>query len=140
MIARLRDVMDTMEGRHNVEEERIQREIAKLEEELGNILAPSQLLFSLTATQKSPSVAKVAPAKPELNELEQELECCGCKKVCCPPTKIFQCPEGDLICEACRGGPGARLEICPACKVELAGMVSRNKVLEKIAKKYFICK
>jgi len=140
MIKRHEQEREAMTGRHSAEGERIQKEITKLEEELENILIPSQLLFSLTSTQKSSLVTKVAPAKPELTELEQELECCGCKKVCCPPAKIYQCPEGDLICESCRGSSGARLESCPACKVELAGMVSRNKVLENIAKKYFMGK
>jgi len=137
IIRKQRDEKQTMDERHSKEEERIQREIIKIEEELENILAPSQLLSSLTPTQKSTSVTKVAPPKPEITELEQELECCGCGKVCCPPTKIYQCPEGDLICEKCRGSSGARIECCPACQVELAGMVSRNKVLENIAKKYF---
>jgi len=128
----------SMKTRHSAEEGRIQKEIAKLEVELESIIAPSLLLSSLTSTQKSPSVAKVAQVKPELTELEQELECCGCGKVCCPPTKIYQCPEGDLICDGCRGGAETRLKTCPACKVELAGMISRNKVLENIAKKYFV--
>ena len=128
----------SMKTRHSAEEGRIQKEIAKLEVELESILAPSLLLSSLTSTQKSPSVAKVAQVKPELTELEQELECCGCGKVCFPPTKIYQCPEGDLICDWCRGGAETRLKTCPACKVELAGMISRNKVLENIAKKYFV--
>eukprot|EP00092_Neocalanus_flemingeri_P080238 GFUD01100073.1.p1 GENE.GFUD01100073.1~~GFUD01100073.1.p1 ORF type:complete len:644 (-),score=201.76 GFUD01100073.1:19-1950(-) len=140
MIEKEQNEKECMQSRHSAEEERIQREIAKLDEELESILAPSQLLSSLTSTQKSSSVTKIAPAKPELTELEQELECCCCGKVCSPPTKIYQCPEGDLICEVCRGGAGARLETCPTCKVELAGMVSRNKVLENIAKKYFMGK
>ena len=140
MVKRHKQEIESMNVRHSAEEERIQHEIEKLEEELQSILAPSQLLSSLTSTQKSSTVTKVAPVKPELTELEQELECCGCGKICSPPTKIYQCPEGDLICEVCRGGAGTRLEICPACKVELAGMVSRNKVLEKIAKKYFMGK
>lgn len=140
MIKRHSHERESMDSRHSAEEERIQREIVKLEEELESIIAPSQLLSSLTSIQSSSSVTKVAPVKPELTELEQELECCGCGVVCRPPTKIYQCPEGDLICEGCKGGAGARLDTCPACKVDLAGMVSRNKVLENIAKKYFIAK
>eukprot|EP00090_Calanus_glacialis_P032443 TRINITY_DN53738_c0_g1_i1.p1 TRINITY_DN53738_c0_g1~~TRINITY_DN53738_c0_g1_i1.p1 ORF type:complete len:628 (+),score=157.87 TRINITY_DN53738_c0_g1_i1:133-2016(+) len=130
----------SIQEKHLKEEMRIGKEIVKLEAELQTILAPSQLLSTLTPTQKSSSVTRVAPVKPELTELEQELHCCGCGKVCCPPNKIYQCPEGDLICELCRGSAGARLKNCPTCEVELAGMISRNKVLENIAKKYFIAK
>ena len=125
---------------HLTEEKRIQKEITKLEDELKTILAPSELLSTLTPAQKSSSVTKVAPVRPELTELEQELQCCSCKMVCCPPTKIYQCPEGDLLCGECCRGSGTRLETCPACQVDLRGMLSRNKVLEKIAKKYFMNK
>jgi len=138
MMRRHQQERESMQARHTAEEERIKGEINKLEEELESMIAPSLLLSSLTSTQKSPSVAKVVQVKPELSELEQELQCCGCRSVCFPPTKIYQCPEGDLICEKCKGGGKTRLETCPACKVELAGMISRNKVLENIAKKYFL--
>jgi len=138
MVKRHKQERETMQARHSAEEERIKGEMTKLEEELESMIAPSLLLSSLTSTQKSPSVAKVVQVKPELSELEQELQCCGCGKVCHPPTKIYQCPEGDLICDKCKGGGKTRLETCPACKVELAGMISRNKVLENIAKKYFL--
>jgi len=138
MVRRHRQERESMQARHSAEEERIKGEISKLEEELESMIAPSLLLSSLTSTQKSPSVAKVVQVKPEMSELEQELQCCGCSKVCYPPTKIYQCPEGDLICDKCKGGGKTRLETCPACKVDLAGMISRNKVLENIAKKYFL--
>jgi len=131
---------ETLEANHLKEERRILKEITNLEEELKTILAPSQLLSTLTPAQKSSSVTKMAPVKPELTELEQELQCCSCGNVCCPPNKIYQCPEGDLICAGCCVSAGASLKTCPACDVELAGMVSRNKVLENIAKKYFMTK
>jgi len=115
--------------KHTQEEERIQKEIEKLEKELETISAPSELLKSLEPAQS----LSQPPAKPGLSELEQELACCGCALVCRPPHKIYQCPEGDLICEICK----KRLNICPVCKMELVGGLSRNKVLENIARKYF---
>ena len=30
-----------------------------------------------------------------------ELECCGCEVVCYPPALIFQCPDGDILCQSC---------------------------------------
>ena len=129
---------ELLQEKHCTEEDRIKREISKLNEELQNVLTPFELISSLTPAQKS--TTKVAPVKPELTELEHELQCCGCGKVCCPPNKIYQCPEGDLICESCRGPADSRLKNCPSCGVELAGLISRNKVLENIAKKYFMDK
>ena len=120
------------------EEERIEREIRKLEAELESILAPARLLSSL-ATTGTPRVSE--PPRPraekaELCELETELECCGCGRVCAPPRQIFQCPEGDLLCQDCRDGGGP--QVCPACSCHLGpGLLSRNKVLENIARKYF---
>ena len=115
--------------RHQGEEERIGVEIHKLEEELERLQAPSQLLNSLSTSQPSPTPrpeAKVtldpapapAPAPPpprqaELSELEQELQCCACSRVCGPPTLIYQCPEGDLICGNCKTDTLAH---CPSCR------------------------
>jgi len=118
--------------RHQGEEERIGVEIHKLEEELERLQAPSQLLNSLSTSQPSPTPRP--EAKAELSELEQELQCCACSRVCGPPTLIYQCPEGDLICGNCKTDTLAH---CPSCRLVLAGQTSRNKVLENIARKYF---
>ena len=117
------------------EEERIEREILKLEAELESILAPARLLTSLASSSREPEVRR-SEVRPELSSLECELECCLCGKVCLPPRHILQCPEGDLLCQDCkeRGLPPS----CPACRCTLAPeLLSRNKVLENIARKYF---
>ena len=130
--------LNSVKAAHVAEEERIEREILKLEAELESILAPARLLSSL-ATTGTPRVSE--PPRPraekaELCELETELECCGCGRVCAPPRQIFQCPEGDLLCQDCRDGGGP--QVCPACSCHLGpGLLSRNKVLENIARKYF---
>merc|ERR1712098_483206 len=124
-----------MEEKFKLEEERIAAEIAKLEEELEKLLAPSQLLSSLATSQPVPVTSSPSVAKAELSELEQELQCCACNRVCAPPIKIFQCPEGDLLCGDCHSS--GSLSQCPSCGLELSGQTSRNKVLENIAKKYF---
>ena len=147
------------------EEERIEREIRKLEAELESILAPAKMLASLRNTasiaevrshilifpltvviiadyliccyqepRPPPSVA----AAPELSSLESELLCVVCGRVCAPPRSaaIYQCPEGDLVCEECRHSATR----CPVCSIQLCpALLSRNKVLENIARKYFKC-
>ena len=120
------------------EEERIEREILKLEAELESILAPARLLTSLASSEAPrppPEATRAREQRAELCELETELQCGGCGRVCAPPRQIFQCPEGDLLCEDCRD-PGPLT--CPVCSCHLApGLLSRNKVLENIARKYF---
>ena len=147
------------------EEERIEREIRKLEAELESILAPAKMLASLRNTasiaevrshilifpvtvviiadyfiycyqepRPPPSVA----AAPELSSLESELLCVVCGRVCAPSRSaaIYQCPEGDLVCEECRHSATR----CPVCSIQLCpALLSRNKVLENIARKYFKC-
>ena len=148
---------------HSSEEKHILDEMAKLETELQNLIAPSQLLSTLT--QKASSVeprtrsrlsSRASCASPgsrtDMGDLEQDLQCCSCKNLCKPPSKvhqdeecifiilhylfqIFQCPDGDLICIQCKE---INLVSCPACQLKLLpGMLSRNKVLENIARKYF---
>jgi len=113
--------------------DQLQREIELLENELESMSAPSQILSTIVNAE-GPSRTPT-PLKSDLTELECELQCCHCGRICQPPTKIYQCPEGDLLCQDCKDLPG--LTDCPDCGVSLAGQVSRNKVLENIASKYF---
>ena len=129
LVSRQAKELSALEAAQLAEEERIEREIVKLSAELESILAPARLLTSLDP------VPRQAVVRPELSSLETELECCRCGEVCAPPGHIYQCPEGDLLCQTCR----ERLpSTCPTCHCALAPeLLSRNKVLENIARKYF---
>ena len=130
LVQRQTKELNALKAAQAAEEERIEREMRKLAGELESILAPARLLTSLAPEPRSVDV------RTELSSLEVELECGGCGEVCLPPRHIFQCPEGDLICEGCRerGLPPT----CPTCSCPLAPeLLSRNKVLENIARKYF---
>jgi hypothetical protein len=131
-VARQAEEVQEQAARHAAEEERVGREVAALEDELERLAAPARLLTSLSAP--GPSLQAPPTLRAELSELEQELQCCACRTVCAPPTVIYQCPEGDLLCGDCRDGA---LTSCPSCRLELAGQTSRNKVLENIARRYF---
>jgi len=61
------------------------------------------------------------------------LECPICLEICKPPTQVWQCPEGHILCGSCSAKP--EVLICPQCRVELAGRLSRNRVLEEMARK-----
>ena len=110
------------------EAENLRKEIELLENENENMTAPSDLISNYFHSEPV--------KKTQLTELEAELECCSCGHICKPPCKIYQCPEGDLLCQNCKDRTDS-LTTCPRCQSGLVGQVSRNKGLEKIAAKYY---
>jgi len=77
-----------------------------------------------------------SPTIPRNSILEKDFECPVCYEVMSPPSRIFQCSNGHLICEECK----QRQEIrsCPTCRVPLGpSSLLRNIPLEKLAKTYF---
>jgi len=108
----------------------LRKEVELLENEMESMAAPGQLA-SLALDPNLSMTCSPGPG-PVLSELELELQCCGCRRVCRPPTKIYQCPEGDLLCDSC---VPPILSTCPDCGTQLQGQTSRNKVLEKLAVK-----
>ena len=67
--------------------------------------------------------------------LEKELTCVSCSRICWPPIRIYQCDEGDLLCENCSNN--VDISRCPECHVHLSNQLSRNKALEKLARKHY---
>ena len=68
--------------------------------------------------------------------MEKDLTCVVCSHICLPPEKIFQCDEGDLLCQGCMENP--KLILCPECNKPLSTSgLARNKALERLAKKHF---
>jgi hypothetical protein len=56
-----------------------------------------------------------------------------CLELAWPPKKIYQCREGHIICEECKGNPA--LKVCPMCRIPLANnLTSRNRQLEELAR------
>merc|ERR1711874_870040 len=108
---------------HQAEEERLGTEIRILNEKLESINIPVTFLPLSPASSNASNNQRVSA----LSELELELQCCSCGQICSPPTKIYQCSDGDLLCDNCRADP--TLETCPVCNIPLAGQTSRNKVL-----------
>jgi len=112
--------------------EHLRKEVELLENEMESMNSPSQL--ASLALDPSLTLSCSSTPAPQLTELEEELQCCGCRAVCRPPTRIYQCSEGDLLCSSCLP---PTLTTCPECGHALKGQTSRNKVLEKLAVKYF---
>ena len=89
--------MDQLMEIQTSEEHNILEELAKLETELQNLLAPSQLLSTLTSkassieprSRLSSRASCISPgSRTDMGDLEQELQCCSCKNLCKPPSKV----------------------------------------------------
>ncbi|CAB4060321.1 ANK [Lepeophtheirus salmonis] len=69
----------------------------------------------------------------------QQQDWFGCPVCLCllkPPLRIFQCPEGHILCEECKENPA--LVHCPQCRVPLEGLCSRNRALEELQITLFV--
>ena len=89
--------MDQLMEIQSSEEQNILEELEKLETELQNLLAPSQLLTTLTLkassveprSMLSSRASCISPvSRTDMGDLEQELQCCSCKNLCKPPSKV----------------------------------------------------
>ena len=67
------------------------------------------------------------------DELIKELnkECPICFEEMQPPTKIFQCSQGHLLCENCFQKVSESTKTCPFCKRDVASNPIRNRALEE---------
>eukprot|EP00090_Calanus_glacialis_P006188 TRINITY_DN14856_c0_g1_i1.p1 TRINITY_DN14856_c0_g1~~TRINITY_DN14856_c0_g1_i1.p1 ORF type:complete len:604 (+),score=165.54 TRINITY_DN14856_c0_g1_i1:579-2390(+) len=68
-------------------------------------------------------------------EDEDQFACPVCMELLKPPLRIFQCPEGHILCENCKENPS--LVHCPQCRVPLERNCSRNRALEEVARTFF---
>ena len=68
--------------------EHLRKEIELLENEMGQM--PAELVLALEAQARVDGGAVPAKTNSQLSELELELQCCSCQKVCRPPASIYQ--------------------------------------------------
>ena len=66
---------------------------------------------------------------------QEQFACPVCMELLKPPSRIFQCSEGHILCENCKENPS--LVHCPQCRVVLEGNCSRNRALEEVARNFF---
>ena len=77
-----------------------------------------------------------SPVSPSHNIFEKDFECPVCYEMMRPPSRIFQCNNGHLICEDCKSH--SEIRTCPTCRVPLGPTsLLRNIPMEKLAKTYF---
>jgi len=130
--------LESIKHDSKVENEKTQRKIVILEEEIENLLIEkSRKLKGFRETEiKLTKDLEKAKGENLVNEDEDEqLDCPVCLESLKPPLRIFQCPEGHILCENCKENPS--MVHCPQCRVSLESNCSRNRALEEIARNYF---
>merc|ERR1712233_235883 len=76
-----------------------------------------------------------------IDSARKELECPICMEVMAPPSRIWQCKVGHVICEPCKDkvkkqtSTTTPVSICPTCKT--APFIGRNLALERISRSLF---
>jgi len=72
----------------------------------------------------------------------KELECPICMEIMAPPSRIWQCKVGHVICEECKERvkrqTASNSSICSICKT--APIIGRNLALERVSRSLFVSK
>ncbi|XP_023325614.1 ankyrin repeat domain-containing protein 42 [Eurytemora carolleeae] len=122
-----------------VETEKIKRKIRILEEELEILDMEKDRRnksFRETIVKLRGDLEKAQRSSTaQQNEEDCNLACPVCLELLKPPLRIFQCPEGHILCENCKENPA--MVHCPQCRVHLESNCSRNRALEEIARTFF---
>ena len=66
---------------------------------------------------------------------DKKFHCPLCLGILKPEMKIFQCPEGHILCESCytkSDSERPRHRLCPHCQIKYRTCFSRNRALEAI--------
>jgi len=104
-----------------------QEKLEILKKELTDIEVKSSS-YSIVRSKK---VEESSLPESERSEIEAELECPVCLEISRPP--IYQCPEGHLICSACK----PLLKACCLCEAKFTDPPIRCRFAEKLAARYF---
>ena len=122
------------------ESERIEKRIRILEEELTLLQTEKEKKEKRHKTMMVGLKEELVKAEKQRvvaqnEEDEDQFACPVCLEVLRPPLRIFQCPEGHILCENCKENPA--IVHCPQCRVPLERNCSRNRALEEVARSFF---
>jgi len=112
--------MDKVTAAHQEKLEVMKTEISELDNKSSS--------YSVIRCKK---VEESSLPEDERSEVESELECPVCLEISRPP--IYQCPEGHIICSACK----PLLKACCLCEKNYTEPAIRCRFAEKLAAKYF---
>jgi len=112
--------MEKVTATHQEKLEVLKKEVAELE-----------LKSSTYSVVRPKRVEESSLPESERSEIEAELECPVCLEISRPP--IYQCPEGHLVCSACK----PLLKACCQCDTKYTDPPIRCRFAEKLAARYF---
>jgi hypothetical protein len=103
--------------------------------------APDEGYLTSAAPDEGYLTSKETELPEMIHSAWKELECPICMEVMAPPSRIWQCKMGHVICESCKDRVslenGAQPP-CPTCKT--APFIGRNLALERVARSLFTAK
>jgi len=110
----------------------------KEDEESRRVKADSKRLTEMTRAEKNK--AWRMRQEEQMMSNWREVECRVREELCCPccagemtpPSRIYQCRDGHVVCQQCY--QHKQIQVCPCCKHPISG---RNIALEKIASIFF---
>lgn len=111
-------------------------------ETLSDSSGPS--LWEWTVPDEGYCTGKDGELPEMIDSARKELECPICMEVMAPPSRIWQCKVGHVICELCKDkvkkqtASTTTVSICPTCKT--APFIGRNLALERISRSLFATK
>jgi len=111
-------------------------------ETLSDSSGPS--LWEWTVPDEGYCTGKDGELPEMIDSARKELECPICMEVMAPPSRIWQCKVGHVICEPCKEKVKKQtanttpVSICPTCKT--APFIGRNLALERISRSLFATK
>jgi len=122
--------------------ERVKREnkerISQLKKEnkdsLDSLLSLNQEQMALVVVKHAEEGERITAEEmgtPHTNNRPEVPECPVCFNEMVPPTRIFQCRDGHLVCETCKVGLAPC--ICPECRQEVTG---RATGVEKLLRSF----
>jgi len=141
----LKKDFEKMKSHYAKEKKETKAEIDKLENQLHELRSKMTALIKEEDKETRKMRLEMSTLSNDIDKRKLEtkpnmdlaglLECPICTDIIKPPLQIWQCPEGHTICETCSNRP--ELEVCPQCRMNIQGRMSRCRVLEELSRRSF---
>lgn len=140
-----KEKLETFKQMQTVELEPIENAIMSIEKSLRKLKSSLCMVEKRFLNEASRKRDEILQVEAELDYFDKtfnatltlpslrEFDCPVCYEMMEPPRRIFQCPNGHLICENCKARESLRK--CPTCRLSLGArreLLSRNLAMEKL--------
>lgn len=99
---------------------------------------------SVAAAAAAPNNHSSSSSHPDLSSIfDKDFDCSVCLEEMAPPTRIFQCRNGHVMCQTCKEHP--EVVRCPSCRIQFTVQegeeggdnLMRNIPMEKLARSFY---